>query len=134
VGSNYQAPSDVLSITDHDLEVSISLVSSFENVCIAGRRHRLRKQSILNLGEFHGHGTFFVVVSHVVDPPAYGIAAHQPGIAGLEQTMADRGQRFPFGFQSGWRSDRAKRKRPRLTESWSASLEQPSPEVCSIPT
>ena len=28
----------------------------------------------------------------------------------------------------------AKRKRPRLTESWSASFEQPSPEVCSLPT
>jgi hypothetical protein len=25
-----------------------------------------------------------------------------------------------------------KRKRPRLKESWDASLEQPSPEVCSI--
>jgi hypothetical protein len=36
-------------------------------------------------GEFHGCGAFFVVVRHVIDPGAYGIAAHQPSIVGLQQ-------------------------------------------------
>jgi len=45
----------------------------------------LGKEPTLNVCEFHGHGAFFVVVSHVVDPRAYGIAAHQPGVAGLQQ-------------------------------------------------
>jgi hypothetical protein len=45
----------------------------------------LREQTILNLGEFHGCGAFFVVVSHLIDPRAYRIASHQPCIEGLQQ-------------------------------------------------
>jgi len=30
-------------------------------------------------------GAFFVIVNHVVDPSAHGIAPHQPGIAGFQQ-------------------------------------------------
>ena len=43
----------------------------------------LQEEPILHLGEFHGCGAFFVVVSYVVDPCADGIAPHQAGIAGL---------------------------------------------------
>src|ERR1022692_3080184 len=45
----------------------------------------LREEPILNLSEFHGCGAFFVVVSHVVDPRAYGIAPHSPGIVRSQQ-------------------------------------------------
>jgi len=48
VGSNYQAPANAFSIADHDLEVSISLMSSFEDIRMPGRTHRLRKQSIFD--------------------------------------------------------------------------------------
>jgi hypothetical protein len=41
---------------------------------------RLRKKWILSLREFHGCGAFFVVVSHVIDPRAHGIATHQASI------------------------------------------------------
>lgn len=45
----------------------------------------LQEKTILNLGEFHGRGALFVVVHHVVDPCAHGIAAHQAGIEGLQK-------------------------------------------------
>jgi hypothetical protein len=52
----------------------------------------LREQPILSLCEFHGRGAFFVVVSDVIDPSAYGIASHQPSIGRLQQ----------IGRRSGW--------------------------------
>lgn len=45
----------------------------------------LKEETSLSLGEFHGRRAFLVVVSHVVDPSAYGIALHQPSIVGLQQ-------------------------------------------------
>jgi len=39
----------------------------------------------LNLGKFHGRGAFRVIVRHVIDPSAYGIAPHLPSIIGLQQ-------------------------------------------------
>jgi len=36
------------------------------------------KEPILNLGEFHGRGAFRVIIRHMIDPGAYGIAPHQP--------------------------------------------------------
>ncbi len=45
----------------------------------------LRKETILNLGEFHGCRAFLVVVSHLIDPSAYRIAPHQPSIIGHQQ-------------------------------------------------
>lgn len=36
----------------------------------------LQKETTLSLDGFHGRGTFFIVVSHVIDPSAYGIASH----------------------------------------------------------
>jgi hypothetical protein len=44
----------------------------------------LQEEPSLNLCEFHGCTAFFVVVGHVVDPSAYGIALHQPSIVGLQ--------------------------------------------------
>jgi hypothetical protein len=38
----------------------------------------LREKPILNLREFHGRGAGFVVVRHVVDPRADGVAPHEP--------------------------------------------------------
>jgi hypothetical protein len=46
---------------------------------------RLGEETILSLGEFHGRGAFLVVVSHTVNPSAYGIATHPLGIIGLQQ-------------------------------------------------
>src|SRR5580704_2155126 len=40
----------------------------------------LGEQSILNLSDFHGSGARCVLVRHVVDPCAYVIALHRPGI------------------------------------------------------
>jgi len=45
----------------------------------------LQEEPILNLCEFHGHRAFFVVIRHMIDPCAHGIAPHQPGVAGLQQ-------------------------------------------------
>jgi hypothetical protein len=45
----------------------------------------LRKEAILNLGEFYGRGAFRIVIRHVIDPSADGIAPHQPSIVGLQQ-------------------------------------------------
>src|ERR1039457_3391652 len=45
----------------------------------------LREESTLNLGEFHGCGALRVVVPHMIDPSAHGIATHQPCIEGLQQ-------------------------------------------------
>jgi hypothetical protein len=42
----------------------------------------LREKTTLKLCEFHGRGAFLVVVRHVIDPRADGIAPHQPSIAG----------------------------------------------------
>jgi hypothetical protein len=45
----------------------------------------LHEKTSLSLCEFHGCGTFLTVVSNMVDPTAYGIAPHQPSIAGPQQ-------------------------------------------------
>ena len=45
----------------------------------------LLEQSILNLHEFHGCRTGFIIIGDVVDPRADGIAPHQPGIVGLQE-------------------------------------------------
>ena len=45
----------------------------------------LREESILNLGEFHGCGAFLVVITHMINASAYGIAPHQPSIVGPQQ-------------------------------------------------
>jgi hypothetical protein len=45
----------------------------------------LRKEPILNLCESYRCGTFLVIVRHMVNPSAHGIAPHQPSIAGLQQ-------------------------------------------------
>src|SRR5260370_38507420 len=41
----------------------------------------LGEKPILNLGKLHGTRTFLVVIRHVIDPSAHGIAPHHPGIA-----------------------------------------------------
>src|SRR5208337_435202 len=46
----------------------------------------LRKETILNLGNFHGLRAFLVVVRHAVESGAYGKAPHQPGVEGFEQS------------------------------------------------
>ena len=43
-----------------------------------------QEETILSLG-FHDGGALVVVVRHVVDPRAYGIAPHKPGIKGRQQ-------------------------------------------------
>jgi len=45
----------------------------------------LREKSILNLGELHGRIAFLVIIGHMIDPCAHGIATHQPGIVGFQQ-------------------------------------------------
>ncbi len=40
---------------------------------------------ILSPSQFHRLGALFVVIPHVIDPGADGIAPHEPGIAGPEQ-------------------------------------------------
>jgi hypothetical protein len=45
----------------------------------------LLEQSILNLHEFHGCRTGFVIIGDVVDPRAHGIAPHQSGVVGLQE-------------------------------------------------
>jgi hypothetical protein len=46
---------------------------------------RLEKQLILRLDQFHGCGTFFIVVNDLVDALAHGIRTHDFGIAGFQQ-------------------------------------------------
>jgi hypothetical protein len=46
---------------------------------------RLQEETSLSLGEFHACGAFLVVISHVIDPSAYGIATHQLSIVWLQQ-------------------------------------------------
>ena len=45
----------------------------------------LREEPVLNLLQFHWRGTSFVIIRHVIDPRAHGVAPHQPSIAGLQQ-------------------------------------------------
>jgi hypothetical protein len=45
----------------------------------------LEKQPSLSFRDFYGRGTQLIVIHHVIDSSAYGIAAHQPGIKGLQQ-------------------------------------------------
>jgi hypothetical protein len=45
----------------------------------------LREDSTLNLSEFHGCGARCIVVRHVIDPRAHGIASHEPRIVGSQQ-------------------------------------------------
>jgi hypothetical protein len=59
------------------------------------------KQPILNLGYFHGCGAFFVVVSHVIDPSAYGTAPHQRSVVGFNSS--DAAPPVPFLFARGER-------------------------------
>ncbi len=47
------------------------------------RLHPLGEESILNLSEFHSCGTLFIVVRHVIDPRADGIAPHKLSIIRL---------------------------------------------------
>jgi hypothetical protein len=42
------------------------------------------KETSLSLCEFRGCRALFIVVGHGIDPNAYGIAPHQPGITGLQ--------------------------------------------------
>jgi hypothetical protein len=46
----------------------------------------LAEERILNLGEFHGRSAFFVVIGHVVNSGAHGIAPRQPRIVGLRSS------------------------------------------------
>jgi hypothetical protein len=46
---------------------------------------RLEKQLTLRLDQFSGCGTFFIVVSDLVDASAHRIRTHDLGIAGLQQ-------------------------------------------------
>jgi hypothetical protein len=43
-----------------------------------------------SLSHFNGLRTLLVIVRHVVDPRAHGVALHEPGIVGL-QGLGDRG-------------------------------------------
>ena len=43
------------------------------------------KEPILSLSDYHGRGEFHVVIHYGIDSSARGIAAHQPGIIGLQQ-------------------------------------------------
>jgi hypothetical protein len=45
----------------------------------------LQEETWVSLRDIHGCSAFRVVVGHMVDPSAYGIAAHHPSIAGLQQ-------------------------------------------------
>jgi len=58
---------------------------SFPRFLLLGPAHPLLKETSLSLGEFHGCGAFFVVVHHVIDARAYGIAPHHSRIVGLQQ-------------------------------------------------
>ena len=62
-----------------------------------GHRQRLlqREQPILSLRKFHRSRALRVVVRHVVDPTADGIAAHQTRIVGPQQ-FGDRRRRSAF--------------------------------------
>jgi hypothetical protein len=46
---------------------------------------RLQEETSLSLGKFHRRGAFLVVIGHVIDPSAYGVAPHQLSIVGLQQ-------------------------------------------------
>jgi catechol 2,3-dioxygenase-like lactoylglutathione lyase family enzyme len=35
------------------------------------------------VGKFHVHGAFLIIVRHLIDPSAHGIAAHLPSVVGL---------------------------------------------------
>jgi hypothetical protein len=52
---------------------------------LQARLRPLAEESILNLCEFRRTRAFLVIVRHVVDPSAHGIAPHTLGIAGLQQ-------------------------------------------------
>jgi len=45
----------------------------------------LEEQLTLRLDGFHGRGTFFIVVNHLVEASAHGIRTHDPSIAGFQQ-------------------------------------------------
>jgi len=45
----------------------------------------LEKEPIVNSGKLHRWGARFVIVRHLIDPSAYGIASHAPGVVGLQQ-------------------------------------------------
>ena len=45
----------------------------------------LAEETILDSDDFHGPGTFFVIIRHVVDTSAYGITPHQLSIVRLQQ-------------------------------------------------
>jgi hypothetical protein len=45
----------------------------------------LLEEAILNPGDFHRSGAFLIIVSHVIDSSAYGIATHQPSIVWIQQ-------------------------------------------------
>ena len=45
----------------------------------------LREQWVLNLGKLHRTRTLLIIVRHVIDTGAHGVAPHEPSIAGLQQ-------------------------------------------------
>jgi hypothetical protein len=45
----------------------------------------LREESSLSVGKFHVHGAFLIIVRHLIDPSAHGIAAHLPSVVGLQR-------------------------------------------------
>jgi hypothetical protein len=45
----------------------------------------LEKEPIVNSGKLHRCGARFVIVRHLIDPSACGIASHAPGVVGLQQ-------------------------------------------------
>jgi hypothetical protein len=47
--------------------------------------HTLREKPTLSLGKLHRLRAFLVVVPHMINPTAYGVAPHQPGIEGFQQ-------------------------------------------------
>ena len=43
------------------------------------------EQRVLSLDRLHGARTFLIIIRHMIDPRAHGIAPHEPGVERLEQ-------------------------------------------------
>jgi hypothetical protein len=65
-----------------------TILTADEAVALGSLTLPLEEETILNLGEFHGQRAFLVIVRHVIDPTAHGIARHQPSIVGLQQFLS----------------------------------------------
>jgi hypothetical protein len=77
-------------IPNHNREDSDNFLASSFTSLITGNASSsltvpLREESILSLGEFHGCGAGFFVVSRRIDSSAYRIAPRQPSIARPQQ-------------------------------------------------